>query len=42
MITSITLGVAGFSFVTDNVLTPLVAQPFEAVTLIVPLVNPAG
>ena len=40
--TSITLGVAGFSLVIDNVLAALVPQPFVAVTLIEPLVNPDG
>ena len=41
-ITSITLGVAGLSLVTDSVLGPLVPQPFVAVTDIDPEVKPAG
>ena len=41
-ITSITLGVPGFSFVIDNDLTPLVPQPFVADTVTVPDTKPAG
>ena len=41
-ITSITLGVAGFNLPIDNVLTPLVPQPFVACTDIDPVVNPFG
>jgi hypothetical protein len=41
-ITSITLGVAGLSFEMGRVRMPLVPQPFVAVTVTEPLVNPFG
>ena len=41
-ITSITLGVAGLSLDIGKVLTPLVPQPFVAVTVTDPEVNPFG
>ena len=42
LITSIAVGIAGLSLEILKDLDPLVPQPFVAVTLIVPLVNPAG